>query len=104
MQASRSDFQFSLLVPDKDCIVYGTLQYFPFENERETIPLDTDHPSGLDPMAQFSMTQQQPALTQLLSQAPGMAAAADGVPYSCVEGICRVFDAIHSWVSGLHLF
>ena len=60
---------FSLLVPDK-AHVTGVLYYFPFENERETVPMRPTPRAESRPNSGQGVTQ-QPAGTQLaLTQAP----------------------------------
>ena len=64
---------FSLTVPDKG-VVSGVLYYFPFENERETLPVE-DFNLVHNPISTYSMTQlppggSQPPGTQHLTQQP----------------------------------
>ena len=72
-QAARSELQFSLLVPGRGS-VSGALRYFPFEDERETLPDEAtaDGAATREPLTTFSLTQQP-------SQAlPGASQATEG--------------------------
>jgi hypothetical protein len=77
LQAQKSEFQFSLMVPEKGTVT-GALQYFPFENEQETMPREEETAGTAEFIQNVDMTQQPPAATQRLTQAAA-AHGADGV-------------------------
>ena len=73
MQAQKAEIEFDLVVPEKGTVT-GHLYYFPFENERETVPMDRtqqqEQPSATGAAGALVLTQ-QPAGTQLaLTQGP----------------------------------
>ena len=68
VQAQRAELQFSCLVKDRGTVA-GVLFYFPFENERENVPMEHIHNPLLEPAGGMGLTQ-HPAGTQLaLTQA-----------------------------------
>ncbi len=72
MQAQKAEIVFDLVVPEKGTVT-GHLYYFPFENERETVPMDPTQQQQQLPATgaggALALTQ-QPAGTQLaLTQA-----------------------------------
>lgn len=68
MQAQRAELQFSLMVPGKGTVA-GALYYFPFQDERETLPAEGAVASQPEPITTYNMTQ-QPMASQLPTQAP----------------------------------
>ena len=71
MQAQKAEIEFDLVVPEKGTVT-GHLYYFPFENERETVPMDpTQQQQPATGTAGALVLTQQPAGTQLaLTQGP----------------------------------
>jgi hypothetical protein len=73
MQAQKAEIEFDLVVPEKGTVT-GHLYYFPFENERETVPMDRtqqQQPPPATGAAGALVLTQQPAGTQLaLTQGP----------------------------------
>lgn len=68
VQARKAELPFSCLVEGKGTVA-GVLYYFPFENERENVPMEPIHNPLLDPAGGMGLTQ-HPAGTQLaLTQA-----------------------------------
>lgn len=68
------------MVPGKG-IVAGALYYFPFQDERETLPAEGAIASQPEPITTYNMTQ-QPMASQLPTQAPPQN---DGVPPSQIQ-------------------
>ena len=68
VQAARSELQFSLLVPGRGS-VSGALRYYPFENERETLP-DEAADAAREPLTTFTLTQQPSQALTGATQAP----------------------------------
>ena len=68
VQAQRAELQFSLMVPGKGTVA-GALYYFPFQDERETLPAEGALAAQPEPITTYNMTQ-QPMASQLLTQAP----------------------------------
>ena len=73
MQAQKAEIEFDLVVHEKGTVT-GHLYYFPFENERETVPMDPTQQQQQPPAtgaAGALVLTQQPAGTQLaLTQGP----------------------------------
>lgn len=65
LRAQKAEFPFTLDVPGKG-VVSGIMYYFPFENERETVPMDASKPFGspLPPIGQ-NTTQFSTRATQI---------------------------------------
>lgn len=59
LRAQQSEMTFLLNVPGKGT-VSGVLFYFPFQNDRDTLPAE-DHPMAHRPVSMFNMTQVSPA-------------------------------------------
>ncbi len=68
LQAQKEELQFAYVVEARGTVA-GVLYYFPFENERENVPMEPIHNPLHDPAGAMGLTQ-QPAGTQLaLTQA-----------------------------------
>lgn len=68
LQAQKAELQFSCLVEGKGTVA-GVLYYFPFENERENVPMEPVQNPLQDAPGALGLTQ-HPASTQLaLTQA-----------------------------------
>lgn len=68
VQAQQAELQFSLMVPAKGTVT-GALYYFPFQDERETLPAEGTAASQPEPITTYNLTQQPPA-SQAPTQAP----------------------------------
>lgn len=81
------------MVPGKG-VVAGALYYFPFQDERETLPAEGAVASQPEPITTYNMTQ-QPLASQLPTQA---APPSDGVP---PKHFCFFRCVVHTLVASV---
>ena len=88
LQAQKAELQFSYLVPDKG-MVAGVLYYFPFENERENVPMEPIQNQLVDPAGPMVLTQ-HPSGTQLGVTQARNSPEPDSEPYAFAASLIPV--------------